>query len=115
MEEIIDKWKLKEITPIEIHDSLYLKREDLFKPFGDVNVNGTKLRQCAYLILKNLEQAKNGVITCCSIHSPQGAITSALCRDLGIKCTIFYGGTTYEKLATYKNQQLIYNISWSST
>ena len=107
MKEIVDRWRLKEITPIEIHDSLYLKREDLFKPFEDVNVNGTKLRQCAYLILKNLEQAKNGVITCCSIHSPQGAITSALCRDLGIKCTIFYGGTTYEKLATYKNQQLI--------
>lgn len=97
-EEIVEFLKLDKITPVEYLDGLYIKRDDKFIPFKDVKVNGTKLRQCAYLLLKNLDKAKNGVLTCCSIHSPQGLIVTALCRYLGIKSTVFYGGTTEDRL-----------------
>ena len=96
--EIVKFLKLDEITPVECLDGLYIKRDDKFVPFEDVKVNGTKLRQCAYLLLKNLDKAQNGVLTCCSIHSPQGLIVTALCRYLGIKSTVFYGGTTEDRL-----------------
>lgn len=97
-EEIIRDLKLDEITPVEYIDNLYLKREDYFKPFEDSSVNGTKLRQCAYLLLKNIDKLENGVLTCCSVHSPQGIIVTRLCKYLGINSTVFYGGTTNERL-----------------
>lgn len=93
-----EELKLDEITPIELVDGLYLKRDDKFKPFDNIGVNGTKLRQCAYLLLKNKDKLKNGVITCCSVYSPQGIIVTVLCKYLNIKSTVFYGGTTEERL-----------------
>lgn len=110
LSNVIKDLKLDELTPVECVDDLYLKREDKFKPFSDINVNGTKLRQCAYLLLKNKEKIKNGVITCCSIHSPQGVIVSALCRYLNVKSTVFYGATTEERLQHLPMAKLIKNI-----
>lgn len=97
-QKLINDLKLREITPIECIEGLYLKRDDKFAPFENIGVNGTKLRQCAYLIIKNLDKVQNGVLTCCSVHSPQGIIVTALCKHLGIKSTVFYGGTTDERL-----------------
>lgn len=97
-QEIINELDLNGITPVEYIDNIYLKREDKFKPFDNIGVNGTKLRQCAYLLVKNIDKLENGVLTCCSIHSPQGIIVTALCKYLDIKSTVFYGATTKERL-----------------
>lgn len=105
--EFVTKLKLDELTPVENIGGLYLKREDKFIPLSDIGVNGTKLRQCAYLLLKNYEKAKNGVLTCCSVHSPQGVIVTALCKYLGIKSTVFYGGTTEDRLNELPMPKLI--------
>lgn len=86
-----------EITPIEERGGLLLKREDLFAPYGSGDVNGGKLRQCHSLIS---EVKPEGVVTACSIYSPQAAITAAVAEEFGIPCVIFYGGTTSEKLRT---------------
>ena len=96
--DIIKDLGLETITPVDFIDGLYIKREDLFKPFSNSTVNGTKLRQCAYLLIKNLDKLENGVLSCCSVHSPQGIIVTELCKYLGINSTIFYGGTTQERL-----------------
>lgn len=85
-----------ELTPVELHDGLYIKREDLYKPFNSP-VNGGKLRQCYYLV-KAIKDKYKGVISCCSIYSPQGPITAAVAKHFDLKCIICYGSTTYDRL-----------------
>lgn len=86
-----------ELTPIEVHDGLYLKREDLYKPFGDYSVNGGKLRQC-YKLVNSIKDKYDGVISCCSIYSPQAPITSAVANSFNMKAIICYGGTNELRL-----------------
>lgn len=87
------------LTPVEIHDGLYLKRDDLYRPFGENSVNGGKLRQCFELI-KAVEKDYDGVISCCSIYSPQAPITSAVANFFNKKAVICYGATTLNRLET---------------
>lgn len=89
------------LTPVEEHEGILLKREDLFQPFGPDTVNGGKLRQCYYLI-EDIKDKYSKVISCCSIHSPQAPITSAVAHHFGLKCEIYYGGTTPERLRKYR-------------
>lgn len=86
------------ITPVEYIDGIYVKREDLFKPFDFSNVNGSKLRQCMLLVKKNIDDAKNGIITGTSVVSPQSAICASVAKSLNIPCTIIFGGTNEKSL-----------------
>ena len=85
-----------DITPVEEHGGILMKRDDLFAPFGEGTVNGGKLRQCFYLVDKIKDDYK-GLISCCSIYSPQAPITASVGRHFGMPVTIFYGGTTKER------------------
>ena len=89
--------KLHYLTPVQRVDGMYFKREDLYQPFGAGEVNGGKLRQCMLLVNK-IHRDYEGVVTCCSIHSPQAPITAATARAFGMKCTVLYGGTKPETL-----------------
>lgn len=89
----------KYITPVECINGLYVKREDLFKPFDFSNANGSKLRQCILLIEKNIDKAKNGIITGTSVVSPQSVICASVAKSIGIPCTIMYGGTNEKSLS----------------
>lgn len=113
IDNIIKDLNMTKLTPVQKVGGLYIKREDMFKPFDFSNVNGTKLRQCIYLILKNINTAKNGVLTCCSIHSPQGIIVTSVCKYLNIKSTVFYGATTYERLDILPIPRMIKDIGGS--
>lgn len=88
----------KYITPVEYIDGIYVKREDLFRPYSFSNANGSKLRQCILLVEKNKEKAKNGIITGTSVVSPQSVICASVAKSLGIPCTIMYGGTNVVSL-----------------
>lgn len=90
-----------ELTPVEMHNGIYLKREDLFQPFGENTVNGGKLRQCMMLV-GDIKDKYSKVISCCSIYSPQAPITSAVARYYGLQCEIYYGGTTPERVLKYR-------------
>lgn len=49
-----------ELTPVvQCKSGIYLKRDDLFQPIPELNVNGTKLRECLVLLENNIEQCKN--------------------------------------------------------
>jgi 1-aminocyclopropane-1-carboxylate deaminase/D-cysteine desulfhydrase-like pyridoxal-dependent ACC family enzyme len=87
----------KALTPVQNVKGLYFKRDDLFQPFDITEVNGGKCRQC-YCLVEHIKDNHAGVISCCSIHSPQAPITSAVARHFGMPCTIFYGGTTKERV-----------------
>ena len=86
-----------ELTPVQNLDGLWVKREDLFMPFGAKSVNGGKLRQC-FSLVDAIKGDFKGVLSFCSIHSPQAPITAAVARFFGLECTIFYGGTSKENL-----------------
>lgn len=83
------------LTPVEERGRLIFKRDDLYIPYGAGDVNGGKLRQCRELLMSVRPE---GVVTACSIHSPQAAICAAVAEELGIPCHVFYGGTTRESL-----------------
>ncbi len=76
---------------------MLFKREDLYAPFGAGEVNGGKLRQCM-LLADKVRRDYDGLITCCSIHSPQAPITAAAAKAFGMRCQVFYGGTKPETL-----------------
>ena len=95
----------EEITPVEFCSGLYIKREDLYRPFGENSVNGGKLRQC-YNLVKKSASGYPGVISCCSIHSPQGPITAAVANSLGKKAVICYGSTNYSRLDVLEMPQI---------
>lgn len=86
-----------DLTPVENVKGLWIKREDKFAPFGAHSVNGGKLRQC-FSLVDSVKDEYKGLVTFCGIHSPQGGITSAVANHYGLKCYIFYGGTTKESL-----------------
>ena len=89
--------KLHYLTPVQRVEGMLFKREDLYTPLGAGEVNGGKLRQCMLLVDK-VHRDYDGLITCCSIHSPQGPITAATAKAFGMKCNVLYGGTKPETL-----------------
>lgn len=110
---IIKELGLNDLTPVQLVDGLYIKRDDLFRPFDDFGVNGGKLRQCCFLLANHVDEIQNGVITCCSIHSPQAPIVSAVCNYLGIDCEVFYGGTTEKRLKELPMPRLVSHYNGS--
>ena len=88
----------RDLTPVQRVDGLWLKRDDLYAPFGPGEVNGGKLRQCVMLV-DSVKEGYDGLVTYCSIHSPQAPITAAVARANGMPCRILYGGTNRQSVA----------------
>ena len=83
-----------EITPVEKHNGIYYKRDDLYAPYGDVN--GGKVRQTIEIIENcNIE---SGIIASTSVHSPSSTIFSRVAKEYNIPCIIAVGGTKPENL-----------------
>lgn len=78
-----------ELTPVQNTAGYWFKRDDLFRPFDGLNVNGGKLRQC----LEIVEHARpKDVITFSSIYSPQLGIVPAVCKYFQIPVRYLLGG-----------------------
>lgn len=85
-----------ELTPVQEVNGLLIKRDDLYAPFGEGDVNGGKLRQCVMLIDSAFSAgngAGGGIFTYCSVHSPQAPITAAVARSRGLPCYVVYGAS----------------------
>ena len=87
-----------ELTPVELHNGVYYKRDDLFQPYSDIPINGGKVRQCIALVENNLEHIKrdcnNTIATASSIESPQGIIIARVAKEYGLKSILAVGGGT---------------------
>ena len=99
--------KLEEITPIQCINGILVKRDDLFKPFSDAEVNGGKLRQAIHLLLQAKIEGFTRVLTGCSILSPQGPIITVVAKYLGLDCMVFYGGTNEKSLQSKDMPRLV--------
>ena len=91
-----------DLTPVQEIAGMYFKRDDLYTPFGAGEVNGGKLRQCMMLVEAALQRQPDtkGIITYCSIHSPQGPITAATALYFRLPCIVAYGGAGDISIAT---------------
>ena len=89
------------LTPVEEHNGILFKRDDLFAPYGDVN--GGKVRQTIKLIEK---YKPKGVIAAVSVHSPTGPVISRVANHFNIPCIIAVGGTKEENLNTLPMMKL---------
>ena len=98
------------ITPVELYDNIYYKRDDYFKPFGDYHVNGGKVRQALIMFEKYIDDIKskhnNGVITAGSVHSPQSANIAKVAEFHKVKCITCVGGTKPENLDKHHMMRL---------
>jgi len=89
------------LTPVERLGDLLFKREDLFQPYFDTPLNGSKLRQMINLIEGNLidivHNHNRAVITYTSVVSPQSVIVARVAKEYGLKCVIVIGTTDLRK------------------
>lgn len=69
-----------ELTPVERHGDVWVKRDDLFEAAG---VRGGKVRTCWHLA-----QGAKGLVTAGSRASPQVNIVAHIARELGIPCRV---------------------------
>jgi 1-aminocyclopropane-1-carboxylate deaminase/D-cysteine desulfhydrase-like pyridoxal-dependent ACC family enzyme len=87
-----------ELTPVELHDGRWYKRDDLFVPFDDVPISGGKVRQAMLLLGSKrdeiVERYGGVVLTATGVHSPQGLIIARVARSLDLDCVLFVGATT---------------------
>lgn len=94
-----------DLTPVELHEGLWLKREDLLRDPAS-GVNGAKYRACQYLIRKAVEEGAETVVSAASVLSPQSPMAAVIAAQLGLKCRVIVGGTTPEKAIKHKAIQI---------
>lgn len=83
------------LTPWELRDGRWYKREDLHR--NAYGVNGAKYRVCRHLITEAIvRDGVDHIVSAQSVKSPQAAITATLSEELGVACTIVVGASKPE-------------------
>lgn len=95
----VSRWEdyLYDLTPVEKIGDIYFKREDKFAPLGYNSINGSKLRQCIWLVhewvkTKNIQ----GVVSGSVVGSPQHPFIASICKHYNIGCLIVTGSKNYK-------------------
>jgi len=107
--------KVFELTPIEEHAGMYFKREDKFCPKGLFHINGSKFRQCLYLVDRWVrEKGIKGVVSGSVSQSPQHVFISEICKHYGIGCVIVHSKkepkkSSYLNVAIENGSKLVWN------
>lgn len=84
-----------ELTPWELRNGRWYKREDLHR--NAYGVNGAKYRACRQLITSAVvREGVDWIVSAQSVRSPQAAITATLAEELGLGCTIVVGASKPE-------------------
>jgi len=104
-----------DLTPIEVKGGMSFKRDDKFAPKGYGNINGSKLRQCLWLVDKWMREKNiRGVVSGSVSQSPQHAFISEICKHYNLGCVIAYSKkdidkSPYLKLAKENGAKLVYS------
>lgn len=77
---------ITELTPIEKHNDIYVKRDDLYKIY---NSQGGKARSAYQIISNAIQNGYNNFVTAGSRVSPQCEIVSDVCEGLNVHCHLF--------------------------
>ncbi len=103
---------LHKLTPVEYVGGVHFKREDKFMPDTNEFVNGSKLRQCLFLIGQAHAHGKTGVVSGAVSGSPQHPMATYCAQQYGMDSIIYTGSTKtdqypYLKLAQDMGAELI--------
>jgi len=93
------------LTPVEHIEGLWFKRDDKFAPLGYGGINGSKLRQCIYLINNYVNKTEQpiGLLSGASVKSPQLAACSVVGRHYGLSSTLVIGATNPKSAMKHEN------------
>jgi hypothetical protein len=95
---------LFDLTPVERRGGMWFKREDTFAPLGYGGINGSKLRQCIYLLNRYAGETDRGeVISASSVKSPQISMSTAVARHYEMPTTHIIGATTRRSALKHEN------------
>lgn len=78
------------------NDGVFYKREDYFAPLGYGGINGSKLRQCIWLLHGAARAGYAGVLSAGSVKSPQHAMVATVARHYGLRSYHVLGATKPE-------------------
>jgi 1-aminocyclopropane-1-carboxylate deaminase/D-cysteine desulfhydrase-like pyridoxal-dependent ACC family enzyme len=92
---------MTDLTPVELRNGMWYKREDLHR--NAYGVNGSKFRACRHLLEGALAEGYDHVVSAQSVLSPQSAICATLAEELGMKCTIVVGASKPETAIRHRN------------
>lgn len=96
----------QDLTPIEYHNNICFKRDDLYQPYEDLPINGSKVRQHQWIKDANashiVTECDNKVYSALFLSSCQSAVIARVYRDLNTDVTIFHGGTNLESIKKNK-------------
>lgn len=94
-----------DLTPWELLNGMWYKREDLHR--NAYGVNGAKFRLCRHLISTAVaEQGIDTVVTAQSVRSPQAAITATLCEEMGLDCYVVVGASKPETAVKHRSIEI---------
>ncbi|MGH9094480.1 MAG: hypothetical protein ACRDXE_04905 [Acidimicrobiales bacterium] len=96
---------VEDLSPVEERAGHWYKREDLFAPAGPRGVNGSKLRQLIHMAAPVAGTAP-GILTACSVRSPQAPMAAEVARHFGMECHIVLGATHHQAAMRHTNVQI---------
>ncbi len=98
------------LTPIELHNGIYVKRDDLFTVCG---VQGGKARSAMFLISYAISMGFTHIVTAGARHSPQIEIVGSICREYGLDFTAFVPeGVLSEEIESLKSFATIQQVKY---
>lgn len=85
LDRYIIRWEehLGDLTPVENHQGIWFKRDDMFAPLGYGGPNGSKMRQLIWYMNK-FREGKTHVLSGASIQSPQLLMSAIVGRHFGL-------------------------------
>lgn len=97
LDRAASRWEdeLHTLTPVQRAEGLTYKRDDLWAPLGAGGINGFKVRQGLWLLLRALErQEVRGIVFAGSVKSTQHAMVATLARYFGVPSVHVLGATS---------------------
>jgi 1-aminocyclopropane-1-carboxylate deaminase/D-cysteine desulfhydrase-like pyridoxal-dependent ACC family enzyme len=83
-----------DLTPWELRNGRWYKREDLYR--NGYGVNGAKYRACRHMMVQAIVNGYDHVVSAQSVLSPQSPIVATLAEELGMGCTLVIGASKLE-------------------
>lgn len=90
------------LTPWELREGVWFKREDRYAPLGYGGPNGAKMRQLQHLFQRYRGGASR-VLTGASVLSPQHSMTAILAAHHGLPSVHVVGSTTQATMVRHPN------------
>lgn len=90
------------LSPITAGENWCYKREDLFLPFGDRGINGSKLRQVYHLCELATKMGKKGIVSGAVKDSPQHPMVTKIAAEYGLSSLCVTGTKKIEEYPMLK-------------